>query len=79
MRLICQFVDTLIIRPSLSPIKRADYYYNKKPTNWWDRQNAIPLKLDPKLVLHGYDLKLPAPSDFFYRILALVTLAVEVP
>ena len=21
---------------------------NKMPTNWWDRQNAAPLKLDPK-------------------------------
>ena len=22
--------------------------YNKKPTNWWGRKNAAPLKFDPK-------------------------------
>ena len=27
---------------------------NKKPTNWWGRQNAAPLKFDPKLSEAGF-------------------------
>ena len=27
----------------------VDSQWNKKPTNWWGRQNAVPLKFDPKL------------------------------
>ena len=29
-------------------ITKTIFKTNKKPTNWWGRQNAAPLKFDPK-------------------------------
>ena len=34
----------------LSSVSVSNNNNNKKPTNWWGRQNATPLKFDPKLL-----------------------------
>ena len=40
----------------------VEEFENKKPTNWWDRQNAAPLKVDPKQSEAAFWTVLELPS-----------------
>ena len=59
--------------------------WNKKPSNWWGRQNAAPLKFDPKLskavflaVFSNFDKCRPEVADEVISIFCVAAEKVDV-